>query len=161
MNLRDPVERAYSHFKEQTYHGRETLSFEAALDAEEGAAARRGRADRGRARLPQQRRTSTFRTWRRAGNLDTLPRWFSLFPREQFHITASEDFYADPGRHVNEIWRFLGLLPPRKLLSRARHNQQSAPDIRPETRQHLQDAVADHNRGLEAAARTPAALARR
>ena len=35
VNLRDPVERAYSHYKEATYHGRETLSFEAALDAED------------------------------------------------------------------------------------------------------------------------------
>ncbi len=80
--------------------------------------------------------------------LDMLPRWFALFPREQFHIAASEDFYADPERHVNEIWRFLGLAPG-KLRSRTRHNYQPAPDIRPETRERLQDALADHNRGLE------------
>ena len=63
-----------------------------------------------------------------------LPRWFSLFPREQFHITASEEFYADPERQVNEVWRFLGLAP-RKLLSRtqaqppagARHPAGDAP----------------------------------
>ncbi len=37
-----------------------------------------------------------------------LPRWFDLFPREQVHIVASEDFYADPGQVVNGVWSFLG-----------------------------------------------------
>lgn len=147
VNLRDPVERAYSHYKEATYLGRETLSFEAALDAEDERL--RGEAERIVAEpgyLSAAHEHLSYLSQSRY--LDMLPRWFSLFPREQFHITASEDFYADPERHVNEVWRFLGL-EPRKLLSRTRHNQQVAPDIRPETRERLQDAVADHNRGLE------------
>ncbi len=147
VNLRDPVERAYSHYKEATYVGRETLSFEAALDAE--AERLRGEAERiaaGPGYLSAAHEHLSYLSQSRY--LDMLPRWFSLFPREQFHITASEDFYADPERRVNEIWRFLGL-EPRKLRSRTRHNQQVAPDIRPETRERLQDAVADHNRGLE------------
>jgi hypothetical protein len=147
VNLRDPIDRAYSHFKEQTYHGRETLSFEAALDAEDERL--RGEADRIVAEpryLSVAHEHHSYLTQSRY--LDSLPRWFSLFPREQFHITASEDFYADPNRRVNEIWRFLGLAP-QQLLSRTRHNHQSAPDIRPETRQRLQDTLADHNRGLE------------
>jgi hypothetical protein len=77
-----------------------------------------------------------------------LPRWFSLFPREQFHIMVSEEFYADPDGQVNEVWRFLGLAP-RKLMSRTRHNHQNAPDIRPETRERLQKSLANHNEGLE------------
>src|SRR5260370_36249735 len=42
--LRDPVERAYSHFKERTHHGGETLDFEEALDA--GDSRLRGEAER-------------------------------------------------------------------------------------------------------------------
>ena len=52
--LRDPVERAYSHFKERTHHGGETLGFEEALDCRGEPAARRGRAHCGRAGLPQR-----------------------------------------------------------------------------------------------------------
>lgn len=145
--LRDPVERAYSHFKERTHHGGETLSFEAALDAEEDRL--RGEAERIVAEPGYRSVEHENHSYLAQGRyLDMLPRWFSLFPREQFHIAASEDFYADPERHVNEVWAFLGL-PPGKLRSRVRHNYLAAPDIRPQTRQRLQEAVAEHNRGLE------------
>ena len=80
--------------------------------------------------------------------LDMLPRWFKLYPREQFHIVASEDFYADPERRVNEVWSFLGL-PPHELVSRKRYNYLPAPGIRSATRQRLRDALAEHNRELE------------
>jgi hypothetical protein len=145
--LRDPVERAYSHFKERTHHGGETLSFEEALDAEEGRL--RGEAERIAAEpgyLSVEHENHSYLSQGRY--LDMLPRWFGLFPREQFHIAVSEDFYAEPERHVNNVWEFLGLAP-RKLRSRTRHNYLPAADIRPETRQRLQEALADHNRGLE------------
>ena len=107
VNLRDPVERAYSHYKEQRFHGRETLSFEAALDAEDERL--RGEAERIAAEPGYCSTAHEHHSYlAQSRYADMLPRWFSLFPRDQFHITASEDFYADPDRHVNEIWRFLG-----------------------------------------------------
>jgi Sulfotransferase domain len=146
VSLRDPIERAYSHYKEAVYHGRETLSFEAALEAEDERL--RGEAERiaepGCLSVTHEHLSYLAQS----RYLEMLPRWFSQFPREQFHIMASEDFYADPGRHVSEIWRFLGLAP-RILVSRERHNHQPARDIRPETRLRLQEVLADHNRGLE------------
>jgi Sulfotransferase domain len=145
--LRDPVERAYSHFKERTHHGGETLGFEAALDAEEDRL--RGEMERIVAEPGYRSAEHENHSYLAQGRyLDMLPRWFGLFPREQFHIAASEDFYADPERHVNEVWSFLGLTPG-KLRSRIRHNYLPAPDIKPDTRQRLQEALADHNRGLE------------
>jgi len=145
--LRDPVERAYSHFKERTHHGGETLSFEEALDAEEGRL--RGEEERivsAPGYLSVEHENHSYLAQGRY--LDMLPRWFGLFPREQFHIAASEDFYADPQQHVNDVWKFLGLAPGR-LRSRVRHNYMPAPDILPETRQRLREALAEHNRGLE------------
>lgn len=145
--LRDPVDRAYSHYKEQTYHGRETLSFEAALDAEQGRL--RGEAERIAEEPGYLSAAHEHLSYlAQSRYLEMLPRWFSLFPREQFHIMVSEEFYADPDREVNEVWRFLGVAPW-KLVSRTRHNHQPAPDIRSETRERLQEALADHNRGLE------------
>jgi len=147
VSLRDPIERAYSHYKEAVYHGRETLSFEAALEAEGErlrCEAERIAAEPGYLSVTHEHLSYLAQS----RYLEMLPRWFSLFPREQFHIMASEEFYGDPDRHVNEIWRFLGLAP-RMLVSRERHNHQPARDIRPETRQRLQEVLADHNRGLE------------
>jgi hypothetical protein len=144
--LRDPVERAYSHFKERTHHAGETLSFEDALDAEAGRLA--GEAERIAADpgyLSAEHENHSYVAQGRY--LDMLPRWFGLFPRDQFHIAVSEDLYANPDRHVNEVWNFLGL-PPGTLKSRVRHNYLPAPDMRAETRQRLQREFAEHNRGL-------------
>lgn len=147
VSLRDPIDRAYSHYKEAVHHRRETLSFEAALEAEAGRL--RGVAERIAAEPDYLSFAHEHLSYlAQSRYLEMLPRWFSLFPREQFHIMASEEFYADPDRHVNEIWRFLRLAP-RTLVSRERHNHQPARDIRPETRQRLQEALADHDRALE------------
>ena len=145
--LRDPVERAYSHFKERTHHGGETLSFEEALNAEEGRL--RGEAERIVAEPGYRSMEHENHSYVAQGRyLDMLPRWFKLYPREQFHIVASEDFYADPERRVNEVWSFLGL-PPHKLVSRKRYNYLPAPGIPSATRQRLRDALAEHNRELD------------
>jgi hypothetical protein len=144
--LRDPVERAYSHFKERTHHDGETLSFEDALEAEEGRL--RGESERILTEpgyLSAEHENHSYLAQGRY--LDMLPRWFRLFPREQFHIAVSEDFYADPDRHVNEVWRFLGL-PPHRLQSRIRHNYLQAPQMLPETRHRLREGLAEHNRDL-------------
>lgn len=144
--LRDPVERAYSHFKERTYHGGEALSFEEALDAE--ADRIRGEEER---ILTENGYVSTEHenhSYLAQGRyLDMLPRWFKFFPREQIHIALSEEFYADPGRHVNEVWKFLGL-PPSRLRSRVRHNYLPAPEMASETRRRLRESLAEHNRDL-------------
>ena len=144
--LRDPVERAYSHFKERTHHADETLNFEDALDAE--ADRLRGEEDRIIAEpgyLSAEHENHSYLAQGRY--LDTLPRWFKFFSREQVHITVSEEFYADPHCHVNEVWKFLGL-PPRQLQSRVRYNYMPAPEMAPETRRRLQEYLAEHHRDL-------------
>ena len=153
VSLRDPIDRAYSHYKEAVFHSRETLSFEAALAAEDERL--HGEAERIAAEPGYRSITHEHLSYlTQSRYFDMLPRWFSLFPREQFHFLVSEEFYADPDREVNEVWRFLGLAP-RKLLSRTRHNHQAAPGIRPETREQLQEALADHNRSLEECSGAP------
>jgi hypothetical protein len=147
VNLRDPVERAYSHFKERSKHGGEWLSFEAALEAEDDRL--RGEHERIIAEPGYRSVEHENHSYIAQGRyLGMLERWFSFFPREQFHISVSEEFYADPDRVVNSVWSFLGL-PPRSLQSRKRHNFIPAEDIRPATRETLQREFAQHNRELE------------
>ena len=144
--LRDPVERAYSHFKERTHHAGETLSFEEALAAEPGRL--RGEAERIIAEPGYISTEHENHSYLAQGRyLDMLPRWFKFFPREQIHIAVSEEFYADPDQHVNEVWKFLGL-PPRLLQNQVRYNYLPAPEMTPETRRHLRESLAQHNRDL-------------
>lgn len=145
--LRDPVERAYSHYKERVRNGGESLSFEAAIEAEPGRL--RGEAERIKAEpgyLSYEHENHSYLAQGRY--LDMLPRWFGLLGRGQFFIAASEDFYADPELVANQAWSFLGL-PPARLTSRKRFNYHPAPDLAQATRQRLSDDFAAHNLGLE------------
>jgi Sulfotransferase domain len=145
--LRDPAERAYSHYKERVRHDAEPLSFARALDAEPDRL--RGEAERIRREPGYRSVEHEDHSYLAQGRyLDLLPRWFELFAREQFYLAASEDFYADPGRIVGEVWSFLGL-PPATLRSQKRFNYHPAPDIDAATRERLHAAFAEHNRDLE------------
>jgi Sulfotransferase domain len=147
VSLRDPVERAYSHYKERVRHDAEPLSFEDALDAE--PARLLGETERIVREPGYRSRAHEDHSYLAQGRyLDMLPRWFELFPREQFRIVASEEFYDDPELVVNDVWSFLGL-PPGPLRSRKRYNYSPAPDLLPATRRRLQAEFADHNRQLE------------
>jgi Sulfotransferase domain len=144
--LRDPVERAYSHFKERTHHRGETLNFEEALAAEPSRL--RGEEQRIIAEPGYASAEHENHSYLAQGRyLDMLPRWFKFFPREQMHIAVSEEFYADPDRRVNEVWKFLGL-PPHRLRDQTRYNYLPAPGMAPETRQRLNDSLAGHHRDL-------------
>ncbi len=145
--LRDPIERAYSHYKERVRHDGEWLSFDDALDAEAGRL--RGEAERivrqpGYCSVAHENHSYVAQ----GRYLDMLTRWFGRFPREQFHVVASEEFYENPDRVVNDVWSFLGL-PPGTLRSQTRHNYHPAPDLSPVTRRRLEQAFAEHNRELE------------
>ncbi len=145
--LRDPTERAYSHYKERLRHGGEWLSFEEALDAEPDRLS--GEAER-IARDPGYRSVAhEGHSYLAQGRyLDMLRRWFDLFGRDRFYVTASEDFYADPNRVVNEVWTFLGLQPA-MLRSVERYNYHQAPDLAPAIRRRLAAEFAEHNDELE------------
>lgn len=145
--LRDPVERAYSHYKERVRNGGETLTFEAAIEAEPDRL--RGEADRIVAEpgyLSYEHENHSYLAQGRY--LEMLPRWFDFFGRDRFFIAASEDFYADPQRLANQAWSFLGL-PPARLTSRKRFNYHPAPDLAEATRRRLIAEYTGHNLGLE------------
>ena len=81
--LRDPVERAYSHYKERLRNGGEALDFEDALDAE--PARLQGEAERIVAEPGYHSVAHEDHSYVAQGRyLDMLPRWFELFPPEQF-----------------------------------------------------------------------------
>lgn len=112
--LRDPVERAYSHYLQTRSYGAEPLTFAEAIAAEHDRLAWALRAGPdSRAAHTVLRRYSYAARGRYA---EQLERWFRHVPRERIMVVRSEDFYADPASTYAELLEFLDLepfLPPR------------------------------------------------
>lgn len=107
--LRDPVERAYSHYLHNVSEGRESLSFEDALDAEVANPA---------AKQAEWKAYFTDGVY-----VDTLEQWFALFSREQFHILRSAELAQAPDKALTTIFRGLGVAPDADIDVDARLNQ--------------------------------------
>jgi hypothetical protein len=97
--LRDPVERAWSHWRMETARGVETAPFAWCIR-------------QGRARLFDAQPWGFHREYsyvERGYYGEQLAHALSLFPREQVLVLRSEDLRADPGPVVAKVRRFLDL----------------------------------------------------
>jgi Sulfotransferase domain len=148
--LRNPVDRAYSHYNQQVRKGRETLSFEDALAQEETRTRDEGQ------RLATDPHYYSLNYPRysylaRGIYVDQLQRWMNYFPQEQFFIIKSEDFYATPERKLKEIFLFLGL-PDGVYVQREYKQLNSSTSFQakmePETRKRLLTYFGPHNERL-------------
>jgi Sulfotransferase domain len=137
--LRNPVERAYSHFHQQRRRGHESASsFEEAIERET-------------AMLEGERPSSL--AYRRSSYLargiyvDQLQRWHALFPREQMLILKSEEFFRDPIATERTVCEFLGM-PPRPRAKRVPRGKKWYPPLDPSTREFLSTYYREHNQRL-------------
>jgi hypothetical protein len=137
--LRDPVNRAYSHFQQQRRLGNETSSsFEEAIERETGVLD---------SESPSSLVYRKFSYLVRGIYVDQLERWLSLFPREQMLILQSEDFFRDPASTEKAVCEFLGI-PPRRRAKYPRRSKKRYPELAPATREFLSSHYRDHNRRL-------------
>ena len=146
--LRDPVERAYSHYRHAVRHGFETLSFEDALAAEEQRAA--GDAERmARAPYPMNAGHKHFSYVQRGRYAEQLRRWLRHFPREQIHIEVAEHLIDVPAETLARIEGFLKLpsAPDRKFGIHNKGNKTG--EMNPDTKASLREIFAEPNRELE------------
>jgi hypothetical protein len=144
--LRDPVERAYSHYQHELARGFEDLSFEDAIDREPERLAgefEKMRADPFHNSFAYQHHTYLARG-RYAEQLEV---WYSLFSRQQILVLRSEDLFADPNRVYGQVLEFLGL-PPAPLAEYEAFNPRSYGEMNEETRQRLVEYFAEPNRRL-------------
>jgi hypothetical protein len=145
--LRDPVSRAYSHFRHEVARGFEHLVFEDALEAEpkrlEGEDERL-RSDPISVSFPHQH----FSYLARGHYLEQVMRWHAHFPTEQLLVVDSGAFFADPDKGIREVERFLGIA---ELSYREypRLNARSGVDMAPATLERLREYFAEPNRRLE------------
>lgn len=141
--LRNPVDRAYSHFQHEVRRGRETLSFSEAIAKEKS---RLGGEEK---RLLREEAYYSYNHHRfsyvaRGVYMDQLDKWFHYFPREQILILNSEDFYRDPASIMAKVFTFLNL-STHELEVYQQYNFAEYPDIEPSLRQWLTEYFRPHN----------------
>jgi hypothetical protein len=139
--LRNPVDRAYSHYSMNVGKGFESLSFEDAIHQE-------------RERLscsddPASISWQYYSYIERGVYVDQLKRWMSVFPREQFLVIKSEDFYKDPERVLCQTLAYVGLEPWGPANFRVHHLSEYA-DMNPATRKRLREYFVPYNERLYA-----------
>jgi hypothetical protein len=144
--LRNPVDRAYSHFLLERSRGEETLDFAAALDAE------LERLDGEEARLSQDPTYSSdphkHASYKARGEYARqLERWFGIFPREQILVIRSEDLYERTAEAFARVADFLTINPD-VMIPFATHNQSSGSPLDPAIRRRLSEHFAPLNARL-------------
>jgi len=106
--LRNPVDRAYSHYHHQFQRGRETLSFEDAIAAEP----ERLSGEREKILADESYDSFNHAHYSYLGRglyVEQLQAWEKWFPREQMLVLESEKFFADPAIGMKRVWQFLQL----------------------------------------------------
>ncbi|HMS87034.1 MAG TPA: hypothetical protein PKE56_01220, partial [Acidimicrobiales bacterium] len=145
--LRDPVERAFSHWKERRNHTEE-LGFAEALAAEEVRT--RGEEARLAADPLATSLAHRHQTYVAQGcYAPMLERWFSAYPRERVLVAASEELYADPQAFCDQITDRLGL-PRHPLRSVDPWNAEPSAGMDPEVRAGLVEHLTPHIEATEA-----------
>ena len=147
--LRNPVERAFSHYHHERRMERETVSFEEALELEEErlkGEEKRFLEDEGYISYNHAR----FAYLRRGIYHDQIRRWLRYFPKEQLFILRSEDLFTQTEDIVLKTLEFINveaegwrIAPAYKIDSLGRQER-----MNPATRSKLIDFYRPHNREL-------------
>lgn len=108
--LRNPVDRAYSHFQWARARGEETLTFEEAIDRETA------RTSKGWQRLAsgcasRSVETELFSYLARGLYGDQIQRWLQHFPRQQLLVLVAEELAARLESVMNAALSHLSLTP--------------------------------------------------
>jgi len=145
--LRNPVERAFSHYQHEVRDGRETLSFADAIAQEQ--ARTEGEEER-HAREPGYYSFSHHRyTYTRRGlYLEQLRRWAARYGRERLLVLQSEALFRDPAAAVDRVQAFLGLRPHPSEAYKAFYQGNYDREIPAELRGRLAAYFEPHNREL-------------
>jgi len=144
--LRNPIDRAYSHYQHEVALGREPLPFDEALDVE--AERMRGEVERMTADPSYFSHEWWDHTYLARGRYaEQLERWYAVFPRDQLLVVSSADLDERPGETYAEILAFVGAesheLGDYPRLFRREYSAMSA-----ETRERLAAYYAEPNRWL-------------
>lgn len=148
--VRDPVQRAYSHYQHSVRLGFESASFAAAIELEPTRLA----GEEERIRSDSRYKGTNHRVFSyvsRGFYADQIERWLTCFPRESLHVIQSEALFADPGREHRELLTFLGLPDsiPADFRVHTMGSSSGADRIPVDVRRELEERYAPANTRLE------------
>jgi hypothetical protein len=146
--LRNPIDRAYSHYHHEVSMGVETASFEEAIEREEKVVP---------AETERIRQDDTLRSFghfhysylSRGLYADQLELWSHDFRRDRLLVLRSEDFYQDPAATVTQVLDFLGL-PAWRSDHYEKYNLAHYTEMGAATRRKLASFYRPHNERLYA-----------
>lgn len=131
--LRNPVDRAFSHYQHEVRAGRETLSFAEAIEKESERLAgeeERLRADPGYYSFNHHH----FSYTRRGLYVEQFRQWLQHFARSQLLVLQSERLFRDPAAATAAVQEFLGLRPFRahshKVFLQGKYDREMPPEVR-------------------------------
>ncbi|MEH1918615.1 sulfotransferase domain-containing protein [Nostoc sp.] len=144
--LRNPVDRAYSHYQHVVRMGAETLSFEEAIQKE------RERISGEEEKILRNENYYSFNHQiysylSRGIYVDQLKVWSGFFPKEQFLIIKFEDLSTDTSAVFKQVLKFLNL-PESKPKNYLKYNCGCYPEMAPTTRKYLNDYFKPYNEEL-------------
>ncbi len=145
--LRNPIDRAYSNYQHQVQLGNEQLSFEEAIEQEStrlNGEVERMMKDASYQSIKHRRCTYVMR----GRYSEQLERWLALFPREQFHVIAAENFFRNMPDEMNELTEFLEIPKHSFPVSRS-DNKGSYKSMSQQTRENMRLIFADEKSRLE------------
>ena len=136
--LRDPADRALSHYHHECRRGIETLSFEEAIAAEPE---RLSGSDRLLKQPPHyfSYRHRHFSYLDRGRYAHHLGAWLDHFPRGNLLLLKSEDLFKDADSAMNKVFTFLGLPAHRISIDSVSKSacQPMQPDLRDRLRRYF------------------------
>ena len=144
--LRNPIDRAYSHYQMQSEHGAESLSFEKAIEHEKSFV----NDEFNKMKNDENHYSVEFykKSYLTRGiYADQLERWFEFFPREQFLIIKSEDFYSNTPSIFKNVLKFLDI-PEFEISNFRPYKFRKYSTMNPETRKQLVEFFKPHNERL-------------
>ena len=144
--LRNPVDRAFSHYQHEVALGREQLSFEEALARED---------ERMQGEVERMLRDAAYfsHAWwnytyaARGRYAEQLERWFEAFPREQVLVLLTDELAADTAGAYRRVLDFLGV-DILELDAYPRIFEREYGGMDPATRTRLEGEFAQPNRRL-------------
>jgi len=144
--LRNPVDRAYSHYQHTVRLGLETLpSFEEAIDEEP----RRLNGERDRMLKDESYYSYAHQHLSylsRGVYIDHVGNWLKAYPREQIQVICSEEMRANFADTFQSVLRFLHL--PEAAVRSERMYEGSYGKMNPETRKRLVEFFRPRNEAL-------------
>lgn len=145
--LRDPVERAYSHFALHRQRGLLPETFEEALELENSEPG--GPRNQAATSVVDGIRANVRYTYVRRGQYaEQLARWRQYFDGEQLLVLQSEMLQREPHVGLRRVHEHLGLDPDPHADRYGRHNATALPPMSAETRSRLREHFAPWNARL-------------